>query len=123
MNRIVWAIAAIGGLWIGSASAADRVPLGIMNATQAFDPISSAPVVNIMLDRAGGAAMAEFSAENVGRVVDLYIDDEIVSSPLVREPILGRSLQISGSYSVEEATALAVRLRNAEAIMSIAARE
>jgi len=47
----------------------------------------------------------------VGRPLAIILDNEILSSPVIREPILTGSGQISGGFSVEEANQLAVLLR------------
>jgi preprotein translocase subunit SecD len=39
------------------------------------------------------------------------LDDVVLSSPVIREPILGGSGQVSGNFTVEEAKQLAVQLR------------
>ncbi len=120
MKRPAWTTVALCCSWIGGAAAADRVPLGVLNAYQVFDPASNEPVINIALDRGGRAKMAEFSAKNVGRVAHLYVDDTVVAVPVIREPVLGGYLQVAKAFSVEEATEFAVRLRNETATLSIA---
>ena len=40
------------------------------------------------------------------------LDDKVISAPVIREPILGGSGQISGSFTVETANQLAIQLRS-----------
>ena len=47
----------------------------------------------------------------MGRPLAIILDNEILSSPVIREPILTGSGQISGGFTVEEANQLAVLLR------------
>jgi preprotein translocase subunit SecD len=49
--------------------------------------------------------------ENVGRPFAIVLDNEVISAPVIREPILGGSGQISGSFTVEGANDLAILLR------------
>jgi len=54
---------------------------------------------------------ANATKDNVGRPLAIILDNEILSSPVIREPILTGSGQISGGFTVEEANQLAVLLR------------
>jgi preprotein translocase subunit SecD len=49
--------------------------------------------------------------ENVGRPFAIVLDNEVISAPVIREPILGGTGQISGNFTVEGANDLAVLLR------------
>ncbi len=84
----------------------------LTGAQQGFDPQTNEPVVNIQFDPQGGARFAQLSTENVGRRFAIILDDEVISAPTFNEPILGGSAQISGSFTVESANALAIQLRS-----------
>ena len=45
-------------------------------------------------------ASATVTQENVGRPFAIVLDDKVISAPVIREPILGGSGQISGSFTV-----------------------
>jgi preprotein translocase subunit SecD len=47
----------------------------------------------------------------VGRPFAIVLDNEVISAPVIREPILGGQGQISGNFTVESANTLAVLLR------------
>ena len=49
--------------------------------------------------------------ENVGKPFAIILDNQVISAPVIREPILGGSGQISGSFTVESANDLAILLR------------
>ncbi len=49
--------------------------------------------------------------ENVGKPFAIVLDNEVISAPVIREPILGGSGQISGSFTVQSANDLAILLR------------
>ncbi len=51
------------------------------------------------------------TTENVNRPFAIVLDNEIISAPVIREPITGGSGQISGNFTVESANDLAVLLR------------
>ncbi len=48
------------------------------------------------------AQFAQVTQENVGRPFAIVLDNEVISAPVIREPILGGSGQISGSFTVAE---------------------
>src|SRR5262249_25566733 len=51
------------------------------------------------------------SKTNVGRPFAIVLDNKIISAPVIREPILGGTGQISGNFTVESANELAILLR------------
>ena len=60
----------------------------------------------------GGRRFGNFTRDNVGRPFAIVLDDKVLSAPVMREPILGGTGQISGSFTVESANTLAVQLRS-----------
>jgi protein-export membrane protein SecD len=69
------------------------------------------PVVSFRLDNAGARKFGRITQENVGKPFAIVLDDKVISAPNIREPILGGSGIISGSFTVESANELAVLLR------------
>ena len=69
------------------------------------------PVVSFRLDNAGARRFGKITQENVGRPFAIVLDDKVISAPNIREPILGGSGVISGSFTVQSANELAVLLR------------
>jgi preprotein translocase subunit SecD len=84
----------------------------LTNAQQSFDPQTNEPVVSIQFDSEGGAKFARLTTENVNRPFAIILDERVLSAPNINEPILGGSAQISGSFTVETANALAISLRS-----------
>ncbi|MBA3942231.1 MAG: protein translocase subunit SecD [Sphingopyxis sp.] len=84
----------------------------LLDAQQSFDPQSNQPVVTIRFDSAGSNAFAKTTAQNVGKRFAMVLDGRVLSAPSINEPILGGSAQISGSFSVSSANALAISLRS-----------
>ena len=69
------------------------------------------PVVSFRFDTAGGRKFGNVTREHVGELLAIVLDDKVISSPRIREPILGGSGVISGSFTVQTANELAVLLR------------
>ncbi len=69
------------------------------------------PAVSMTFNRRGAATFARVTEESVGRRLAIILDDSVYSAPVIREPIRGGSAQITGSFTMEEATDLAIVLR------------
>jgi preprotein translocase subunit SecD len=82
----------------------------LANAQPAFDQ-NGQPSVTFRFDSTGGRKFGIFTSENVGAPFAIVLDNEVISAPVIREAILGGSGQISGSFTVQESTNLAVLLR------------
>jgi preprotein translocase subunit SecD len=83
----------------------------LTDAQPSFDQRTSEPVVTFKFNTSGARKFAQVTQENVGRPFAIVLDDEVISAPVIREPILGGSGQISGSFTVESANNLAILLR------------
>jgi preprotein translocase subunit SecD len=83
----------------------------LVDAQPGFDQRSSEPVVNFRFNSAGARKFAEATQQNVGRPFAIVLDNKVISAPVIREPILGGSGQISGNFTVQSANDLAILLR------------
>jgi len=84
----------------------------ISSASQAFDQQTGQPTVNIGFNSEGTRRFARVTQENVGKPFAIILDGVVLSAPNIHEPILGGTAQISGSFTVETANALAISLRS-----------
>lgn len=71
-----------------------------------------ASVITLSLNEAGKKQLADFTAKNVGSVLAVVIDNQIVSAPTIREKIETGNLQITGDYDLETLSNLGVVLRS-----------
>ncbi len=69
------------------------------------------PVVSFRFDAAGARDFAETTRENTGRFLAILLDDEVISAPVIDEPILAGSGIIRGQFSIQEVNDLALLLR------------
>jgi SecD/SecF fusion protein len=83
----------------------------LSDAHGTFDQRTGEPVVTFRFDTQGALAFGEITRANVGQPFAIVLDGEVLSAPVIREPITGGSGQISGSFTIEEATDLAAMLR------------
>lgn len=69
------------------------------------------PVVSFVFDGIGAKKFAEASSANVGKRFAIVLDNQVISAPVIREPILGGRGIISGNFTVEAAKDLSLLLR------------
>jgi len=84
----------------------------LVDAQPGFDSRTNEPVINFRFNQSGARRFGKFTQNNVSRPFAIVLDDKVLSAPVIREPILGGSGQISGSFSVESANNLAIQLRS-----------
>ncbi|MFM5955127.1 MAG: protein translocase subunit SecD [Novosphingobium sp.] len=82
----------------------------LTNAVASRDDKTNEPIVSITFDQAGGAKFARLTTENVGKPFAIVLDGKVLSAPNIQEPILGGQARISGSFTTESASQLAIAL-------------
>lgn len=83
----------------------------LTDARAAYDQ-NGQPVINFTLNAQGGKIFGDFSGKNVGNRMAIVLDGEVYSAPVIRERIGGGSGQISGGFSVQQASDIAIALRS-----------
>jgi SecD/SecF fusion protein len=83
----------------------------LTDARASFDPQTNEPVVSFRFDSVGAREFGEITRANVGKPFAIVLDNKVLSAPVIREPITGGSGQISGSFTVQDASDLAALLR------------
>jgi preprotein translocase subunit SecD len=83
----------------------------LTDAQPGFDQRSGEPIVSFRFNSSGSRKFAQATSENVGQPFAIVLDNEVISAPVIREPITGGSGQISGSFTVQAANELAILLR------------
>ena len=70
------------------------------------------PAVSFRFDSTGGRRFAQVTQENSGKPFAIILDNKVISTPTINEPILGGSGVITGSYTVQAANEFAILLRS-----------
>ncbi|HLW71803.1 MAG TPA: protein translocase subunit SecD [Candidatus Binataceae bacterium] len=70
------------------------------------------PYVSVELDAQGAQVFANLTTDNVGRNLAIVLDNTVYSAPVIKEPIPGGHVQITGNFSFDEAHSLAIVLRS-----------
>ena len=79
------------------------------NAAPAFQ--DGQPVISFRLNNTGARRFCDVTRKNVNKPFAIVLDNEVLSAPVIREPICGGQGQISGGFTVQEANDLALLLR------------
>jgi len=92
-----------------------RVVMSGDNLTTAqpkFDSRNNETIVTFSLDRVGAKRFGRVTTNNVGKRLAIILDNKIISAPQIRESIIGGNGQISGNFTFQSATDLALLLRS-----------
>ena len=71
----------------------------LSDAQTAFDQRSGEPVVSFKFNSAGARKFAQATTDGVGQRFAIVLDNQVISAPVIREPIIGGQGQISGSFT------------------------
>ncbi len=84
----------------------------LVDAQPGFDQRDNQPIITFRFNQSGARKFGRYTQQNVGRPFAIMLDDKVLSAPVIQEPILGGSGQISGNFDVKSANLLAVQLRS-----------
>jgi preprotein translocase subunit SecD len=82
----------------------------LVDAQPAMDQ-NNRPAVSFRFNPSGGRAFGIYTAENIGNPFAIVLDGEVISAPVIQSHIPGGSGIITGRFTVEETSQLAVLLR------------
>ena len=84
----------------------------LIDAKPSMDNQTNETVVTFSLDRVGSKRFAKATSSGVGKRLAIVLDGKIISAPVIRDAIVGGSGQISGDFTFQSATDLALLLRS-----------
>lgn len=82
----------------------------LVDAEPSFDQ-NGRPAVSFRFNPSGARKFGDYTATNIGNPFAIVLDDEVISAPVIQSHIAGGSGIITGNFTVEESTNLAVLLR------------
>ncbi len=82
----------------------------LTDAQPSFDQ-NGRPAVSFRFNPSGARAFGDYTAAHIGEPFAIVLDEEVISAPTIQSHIAGGSGIITGNFSVEESTNLAVLLR------------
>jgi protein-export membrane protein SecD len=83
----------------------------LTDARAGSNPQTGDWVVNFTFNSVGARRFADITRANVNRRFAIVLDNQVISAPVIREPITGGRGQISGNFNAQSANDLAVLLR------------
>ena len=92
----------------------ENVELGgedLTNAQPGFDQQTGRSVVSFSFNTHGAIVFGEITSKNVGKRFAIVLDNQVITAPVIQQPITGGSGQISGNFTSASANDLAVLLR------------
>ena len=84
----------------------------LVDAQPGFDNRNNETIVSFSLDRVGAKRFGQATTKNVGRKLAIILDNKIISAPVINEAIRGGNGQITGNFTFQSATDLALLLRS-----------
>jgi len=78
----------------------------VKKAQLSFEPNTNQPLVLLEFSDQGKAMFAQLTTDNVGKPIGIFLDGNLISDPVVQEPITDGNAQISGNFTVNEAKQL-----------------
>lgn len=98
-------------LWVQTGTRATVDGADLSDAQPSFDQ-NNRPVVTFRFNQKGAVRFGKLTAENVNKPFAILLDGVVQSAPVINEPILGGTGQISGNFTVESTGELAIVLRS-----------
>jgi SecD/SecF fusion protein len=98
----------------GSELLYEDIALGgesLVDAQPSYDQQRAMPVVSFKFDTRGAITFGQITGANVGQRFAIVLDDQVITAPVIQQPITGGSGQISGNFTTATANDLAVLLR------------
>lgn len=81
----------------------------IKGAQLAFDPTTNAPQISLTFNDEGAKMFGDLTGELVGKPLAIFLDDKLISEPVVQEKITGGQAQITGRFTIKEAKEMVAR--------------
>ena len=84
---------------------------GIKDARVDFDRTGLQPKITMVFNDKGSKDFGDLTTAHVNERLAIVLDNEVLSAPNIREPILSGDAEITGDFKFEEASLLALALR------------
>ena len=84
----------------------------LLDAQPRMNSETNETVVSFTLDRVGAKRFGKATSANIGKQLAIVLDGKIISAPVIRDTIASGSGQISGGFTFQSATDLALLLRS-----------
>jgi preprotein translocase subunit SecD len=86
-------------------------PGEVASVEMSVDEIIEQPVIIVKFSDAAAERLANLTMENLGKVMPMFLDGELILCPVIHEPLLNGAVQISGGFSAADAEQLVSNLK------------
>lgn len=83
----------------------------LVDANTSYNQKSGQPVIAFRFNSIGARKFGEITSQHVGKPFAIVLDNKVITAPVINEPILAGSGEISGNFTTESANELALLLR------------
>jgi preprotein translocase subunit SecD len=94
----------------------------LTDARVAFDQ-NNRPMITFALNSQGATIFGDFTGKNIGKRLAIVLDNKVYSDPVVQARIGGGNGQITGSFTMEEASDVAIALRSGALLAPVVMQE
>ena len=84
----------------------------LLDAQPKMDTQTNQTIVSFTLDRVGAKRFGKATSTGIGKRLAIVLDGKVISAPVIRDAIVSGSGQISGDFTFQTATDLALLLRS-----------
>ena len=84
----------------------------LLDAQPQMDTQNNQTIVSFSLDRVGAKRFGKATSTGIGKQLAIVLDGKIISAPVIRDTIASGNGQISGGFTFQSATDLALLLRS-----------
>ena len=82
----------------------------LQQATVTFNQNTAQPEIQLSFTSDGVSKFADITKRNVGKIVAIVLDNQVIQAPRVKEPILTGNSVISGGFTTEQAKLVSIQL-------------
>lgn len=82
----------------------------LSRASVSFDRTTGHPQISLTFTPEGAQKFAEITGRNVGKQVAIFLDNVVLTAPVVQEQIVGGNAVITGNFTLDEARTIVAQL-------------
>jgi len=91
---------------------AELVLQNIRGVSSENEEFESMPIINLVFMEESKQVLFNITKDNVDKNIGIFIDGQLLTAPMVAEPIESGEISITGNFSIEKATEVVDRVNN-----------
>jgi len=99
--------------------AAETLKIEVARVEAGLDQLTGQPIITVELSPNSRVAFADFTKARVGERIVVRLGSDLLTDPIIREPIAGGVLAISGELTEESAAEMAQRIQASGAVLDV----